>query len=243
MATNYELIAMELGDLLKWDVPVKRIDRIGSAVVGGTKENFPHDSITSVRAQLIRDWILTLAKREMKPEQRDKKLVQFIRQVCPTELVGKAVTLLADHGVDYNLAYRDELEEFSRRQFHPEVVRHARQLFLQGNYFHALFEAAKAYNVGVREKARANVNGQALMMKVWPCDAGVLKITECDSETDRNVQDGVKFLSSGLMRAIRNPTAHEPAVDWPITKQDCLDTLSFVSFLFRQLDEAVYFKA
>ncbi|WP_222846444.1 TIGR02391 family protein [Pontiella sulfatireligans] len=72
---------------------------------------------------------------------------------------------------------------------------------------------------------------------------GVLKITPCQSETDCNVQNGVKFLSAGLMQAIRNPTAHEPALDWPIEKNDCLDLLSFISFLFRKLDEAVYYKA
>ena len=59
------------------------------------------------------------------------------------------------------------------------------------------------------------------------------------NETDRNVQDGIKFLSAGLMRAIRNPTAHEPAVDWPIAEVDSLDIMSFISFLFRKLDDAV----
>ena len=44
---------------------------------------------------------------------------------------------------------------------------------------------------------------------------------------------------AGLMRAIRNPTAHEPALHWPITEPDAVDILSFISFLFRQLDKAV----
>ena len=71
---------------------------------------------------------------------------------------------------------------------------------------------------------------------------GVLKLNSGQSETERNIQDGTKFLSSGLMRAVRNPTAHEPALDWPINKQDCLYMLSMISFLFRQLDKAIYFK-
>jgi uncharacterized protein (TIGR02391 family) len=80
------------------------------------------------------------------------------------------------------------------------------------------------------------------MLDVWRPE-GVLKITKCVTETDKNVQDGIKFLSAGLMQAIRNPTAHEPALDWPIIKEDCLDLLSFLSFLLRQLDATVYFKA
>ena len=79
------------------------------------------------------------------------------------------------------------------------------------------------------------------MLQVWTPDKGTLKLTACKTETDRNVQDGVKFLSTGLMRAVRNPTSHEPALDWPIEKQDCVDLLGFVSFLFRKLDQATYY--
>jgi uncharacterized protein (TIGR02391 family) len=120
------------------------------------------------------------------------------------------------------------------------VVRHSQHLFLQGNYFHAVFESAKAYNKLVREKAQGDKDGEALMLEVWGCERGVLKVTRCETDTDRNVQDGIKFLSAGLMRAIRNPTAHEPAIDWPISEEDCLNILSFLSFLFRKLDEAVF---
>ncbi len=80
------------------------------------------------------------------------------------------------------------------------------------------------------------------MLQVWGCKKGVLKLTCCKTNTDKNVQEGIKFLSAGIMAAMRNPTAHEPALHWPIEKQDCLDMLSFMSFLFRQLDKAVYFK-
>jgi uncharacterized protein (TIGR02391 family) len=119
---------------------------------------------------------------------------------------------------------------------------HCKQLFAQGNYFHAVFEACKVYNKAVQTKSKSTIDGEKLMMNVYSWEKGVLKLTPCISDTDKNVQDGVKFLSAGLMRAMRNPTAHEPALHWPIEKQDCLDMLSFISFLFRQLDKAVYFK-
>lgn len=82
-----------------------------------------------------------------------------------------------------------------------------------------------------------------LMLDVWGCEKGVLKISPCKTETDRNVQDGIKFLAAGMMQAVRNPTAHEPALEWPLDRQDCLDLLSFLSFLFRELEKAVYYKA
>ncbi|WP_370469360.1 TIGR02391 family protein [Nibrella viscosa] len=45
-----------------------------------------------------------------------------------------------------------------------------------------------------------------------------------------------------MKSAIRNPTAHEPGIEWPINKQYCWDILTLISFLFRQLDKALYHK-
>lgn len=111
---------------------------------------------------------------------------------------------------------------------------------MQGNYFHSVFEVAKVYNNLVQQKSNSAKDSQPLMMDVFSL-SGVLKLNKGESQTDKNVQDGVKFLSAGLMQALRNPTAHEPALDWPISKKGCLDMLSLISYLLRQLDVAVYF--
>ena len=126
------------------------------------------------------------------------------------------------------------LKRFDAYKFHSEVIRHCRKLYGQQNYFHAVFEAAKVYNNLIRDKAQSDKDGESLMMSVWDPRKGGLKITPCQTETDCNVQDGIKFLSAGLMRAIRNPTAHEPALHWPIAEQDATDILAFISFLLRQ---------
>lgn len=172
---------------------------------------------------------------------RARRLVAFCKGITPGTDLGSLAAILERAGVPPRIIYSERREKFERRKFHSSVVNHARDLFFQGNYFHAVFEAAKAYNKSVREKARSDKEGSSLMMDVWGCRGGVLKITKCSSETDVNVQDGIKFLSVGLMRAIRNPTAHEPATDWPINEEDCLDILSFISFLFRRLDMAEYY--
>ncbi len=62
-----------------------------------------------------------------------------------------------------------------------------------------MFEACKAYNKDVRLKAKSDKDGKDLMLQVWGPANGCLKITACESDTDRSVQDGVKFLSAGLM--------------------------------------------
>lgn len=239
---NYRLVAVQVGDLLKYDTTVNQIGRSALSLFRFKKESFPNESITSERAQLFHDWVLTLAKQKVDSEERHRLLTTFARSIAPEEYLPEVNRILEQAAVSTGAADRESLQAFLGREFHPQVVKHARKLFGQGNYFHAVFEAAKAYNKEVRGKARSSQVGGPLMLSVWGCEKGVLKITPCTSDTDRNVQDGVKFLSAGLMRAIRNPTAHEPAVDWPISREDCLDILSFVSFLFRKLDHAVYHK-
>jgi len=238
---SYRLIATQVGDLLKYDTSINEIERLASSLFRFRRESFPNEAITSQRAKLVYDWILTLARQELSAEERDQLLLRFCRAISPEQHRGAVDRILSDAGVSLALVNRENHEAFLSRDLHPQVVKHSQSLFLQGNFFHAVFEAAKVYNKQVREKARSAKDGQPLMLEVWGWEKGVLKVTACKSETDKNVQDGIKFLSAGLMQAIRNPTAHEPAADWPISRQDCLDILSFLSFLFRQLDTAVYF--
>lgn len=239
---NYRLIATEVGDLVKWDTTVNEIQRVGNALFRFKIEPFPNDAITSSRAQTVYNCILSLAKQRMNNEERDKLLVTFCHKITPDKFRDKLTQILEDVLGTPHSAEKEAHSEFIARGFHPEIIKHCKRLFAQRNYFHSVFEACKVYNKEVQAKSHSTINGESLMMNVWGWEKGVLKLNPCQTETDKNVQDGVKFLSAGLMRAIRNPTAHEPALYWPIEKNDCLDMLSFISFLFRQLDKAAYFK-
>ncbi len=237
---NYRLVAIQIGNLLKYDSAVNEINRAAKSVFTFQCEIFPNESITSTRAKLIHDWILTLAKQEMNNAERNERLSQFLDLIVPESHKPDMDKILKKAGIAIQFQ-TEAVKEFYARSFHQEIHKHCSKLFVQGNFFHAVFEAAKVYNKKVQEKAQMVKDGQSLMMDAWASN-GVLKVTACKTETDRNVQEGVKFLSAGLMQAMRNPTAHEPALDWPISKEDCLDMLSFLSYLFRQLDKAVYFK-
>jgi uncharacterized protein (TIGR02391 family) len=238
---NYRVIATQVGNLLKWDSTANEIDRAALARFRFRRESFPNEAITSIRAQRIYDWVLSLAKQPMDSNARMRLLADFCLDAAPDHLKESVLQALLDNGLPENVVFREEITLFYNRSFHREIVLHCKKLFLERNYFHAVFEAVKVYNKLVKDKACSSKDGQSLMMDVWGSSSGVLKVTPCVTETDRNVQDGIKFLSSGLMQAIRNPTAHEPAVNWPIDKEDCLDILSFVSFLLRRLDEAIYY--
>jgi uncharacterized protein (TIGR02391 family) len=238
---NYKLAATLIGDELKYLTTVNEINRLASANFCFQSENFPNDSITSVRAQCIYNWIMSLAKQSMNNDSRNQQLLTFCRTITPQDQHDQIDKILKNCGISISTGNNQLFEVFTNRMLHTEIHIHSKKLFLQGNFFHAVFEACKVYNKIVRSKSLSTKDGYQLMMTVWDGKSGNLKITPCITETDLNVQDGIKFLSAGLMQAVRNPTAHEPAIDWPINKEDCLDLLSFLSFLFRQLDSAVHY--
>ncbi|MFA5386062.1 MAG: TIGR02391 family protein [Candidatus Paceibacterota bacterium] len=130
---------------------------------------------------------------------------------------------------------------FDSRQFHSTIICHARKLFVEGNYFHAIFECCKVYDKEVQNKSQMSGYGSRLMEEALSL-SGSLKLNTQRTRTEVNEQEGVMHLSVGLMRAIRNPQAHEPALDWPINREEALDLLSFLNFLFRKFDKVTYFK-
>ena len=238
---NFRYIATQIGDSLKYLTSVNEIDRLGQSILMVNKDSFPNSSITSVRAQSLYNWILSLGQTQLDSTERLKRLIKFCLELTPEEHKKSTIEFLEKHNCPYNLLYKDNLDEFLKRNFHPEVIKHSQRLFAQANYFHSVFESAKAYNKDVKLKSQSEKDGQPLMLNVWGCDNGVLKVTACQTQTDKDFQDGIKFISGGLMSAIRNPTAHEPAITWPIDKQDCLDILSLNTFLYMQLDKSTYY--
>lgn len=129
---------------------------------------------------------------------------------------------------------------FDDRHFHTKINQHARKLFIEGNYFHAVFECCKVYDKEVQSKSQMSGYGSRLMETAL-ATSGTVKLNSQVNRTEINEQEGIMHLSVGLMRAIRNPQAHEPALDWPIIRDEALDLLSFLNFLFRKLDKAIYF--
>ena len=132
---------------------------------------------------------------------------------------------------------QDELE-FDGRGFHPQVVRHSRSHFIRGAYFHAVFESCKAFDTAVRDNTHIAKSGQPLMSDALHL-GGPLKLNSQRTQSEKDEQQGIMYLCMGLMNAVRNPQAHEPELTWPMTRDDALDVLALISFLFRKLENAV----
>jgi uncharacterized protein (TIGR02391 family) len=238
---NPKLAAINIGDSLKNDTTVNEISRTASGVFPFTREQFPSEAITSTRAALIYEWLMTLFKQECSDDEKRKLLRTFLHGITPVAKRPIVQEILQECGILLELKTVSEDEkEFDNRRFYAEINKHSRDLFLIGQHFHAVFEAAKAFNAAVKQKSGLlKLDGQGLMNKAFSSQTPLIKITRCTTETEKNIQDGYRFIADGLMSAIRNPTAHEPARSFPIGREDALDILSLISYLFRWLDKAV----
>lgn len=123
---------------------------------------------------------------------------------------------------------------FDERNIHPEVTAVARRLFDDGHYSQATFEAYKLLDKIVRRHSKAYLSGVKLMMKVFDRNNPLIKLNSLLSDSEKDEQEGYKFLFSGAVAAIRNPRGHE--VDVRDDPDDCLDYLTLASMLLRRLD-------
>ena len=134
---DIRLIAVQVGDALKYSTTVNEVDRIGSAVLKVRRENFPNEAITSVRARGVHDWILSLAKAGLNPAETEARLIKFCREITPdTEWPGVS-KVLHNCGIPLGRLNREGYNMFIGRGFHAEVIKHARALYMNGHLFHA----------------------------------------------------------------------------------------------------------
>jgi len=124
---------------------------------------------------------------------------------------------------------------FDAMQFHPRVIQVSESLFKTGNYASAIFEAFKAVDNYVKEKTGISLNGQALMSKVFDENAPIIKLNDLLTQSDRDEQEGFKFLFKGAMIGIRNPKAHDNVVQTDPYRT--LEYLSLASLLMRRIEE------
>lgn len=127
------------------------------------------------------------------------------------------------------------------RAVHADVLRFCNAELLQENYFHAVFEAMKSIASKIRSLSGLNSDGSDLVTKAFalgPNCTPILAINSLSTETDKGEQRGFVNLLIGLFGTVRNPAAHNPKIEWPMSEQDALDILTMASLIHRKLDAA-----
>jgi len=129
----------------------------------------------------------------------------------------------------------DSFDEYSIK-FHPKVEEVSHELFKDGHYSQAIFEAVKTLNNYVKDKANiTDADLFSAMGKAFKVDKPIIKLNKLVSLSDKDEQDGFRFLFQGAMRAIRNPKAHD--THKLKDRNKAIEYLAFLSLLFRKTDE------
>ena len=152
---------------------------------------------------------------------------------------GKAVLLAekASRLQDIDLRVKGLKNQLEKRNAHPSIIAYCRAELLTDNYFHAVMEANKGLFQRIRDMSGVRTDGNALIEQVFSLNP-ILIINSYQSRSEKDEHIGFCNLLKGLCSMFRNPLAHEPKVEWPISEQDALEILGIISYCHRRLDKA-----
>lgn len=156
------------------------------------------------------------------------------------EAVARALARLPQQEPATAPAAEDLSEDpFDRRNIHPDLPAKVRRLFDDGHYAQATEHAFKYLDKRVQKHSGiSSESGFKLMMAAFDSKTPKVKLNALHSTSEKDEQEGYRFIFAGGMKGIRNPRAHEPGiVDDP---DICLEHLAFVSLLLRRLEQAGY---
>lgn len=126
-----------------------------------------------------------------------------------------------------------------KRVIHRDVLACCKVEYLQENYFHAIFEAAKSLSEKVRNLTGIQDDGSGLFNAAFSISNPRLALNSLQTSSERNQQNGLKEMLHGVTHMVRNVTAHEMKFKWIVNEQDAIDILTTISFLHKQLDECI----
>jgi len=123
---------------------------------------------------------------------------------------------------------------------HPRVRDIAWKLFKEGNYLHAVLEAAKAFEEHLKRITGIEQTCRSLVQQSFSVKSPHIKFNGLKTQSEKDEQEGLKLIAEGICAAFRNPKGHEP-MDSPQVQIDAieaLDQLVIISYLFRRIDKA-----
>lgn len=128
------------------------------------------------------------------------------------------------------------LHPFEERNIHQRLPVKVRELFDDGHYAEATFNAFKFLDKEMQRLSQLNKTGFKLMMDALNEESPIVRLTACGTISEKDEQQGYRFIFAGSVLAIRNPRGHEYDVN--DSPHGCLDHLSLASLLLRRLEQS-----
>ena len=119
-------------------------------------------------------------------------------------------------------------------KFHPRVIDAAGKLFADGHFSRAVGEAFLSIEVRVRGLLGTDNSGTKLMDEAFGGKEPRLRVSVHEGRSGEDEQAGFHAIFRGAMLGVRNPGAHELAVEQD--PQEALEYLALASLLHRRLD-------
>ena len=95
------------------------------------------------------------------------------------------------------------------RHLHPKIQEVSEEHYQKEDYIGAAFEAVKMYVKEVQKKSTLEQDGQPLMMSAFGKDNCKLQITNNNTQSEKDIEEGQKFMSAGVVAGFRNRVSHE----------------------------------
>ena len=189
--------------------------------------------------QLVLDPARYVGKVGQFEERRQAVNKQLAFEGLEIDETGKAVALKekASRLQDIELRVKGLHNKLEQRNAHPAIFAYCRAELIAENYFHAVMEANKGLFQRIRDISGVEADGNRLIEQVFSSNPVVI-INNFTTQSEKDEHTGFCSLLKGLCTMFRNPLAHEPKVEWPISEQDALEILGIISYCHRRLDNA-----
>jgi len=165
-------------------------------IIAWLQKNLP-DSFLDIRAVSFPN--LSPNGKTVSPEYGKVLLCRSMTEInLDSERLHKRLTRMPSAASDVSTGKRNATSE--PLQLHPKIMEVSGPLFKDKHYSQAVFEAFKAVNSYVKQKSRlTRLDGQKLMAQAFNEVQPVVRLNKGSSQSDRDEQEGFKFLYMGAM--------------------------------------------
>jgi len=125
---------------------------------------------------------------------------------------------------------------FEGMDLHPRIAAVCGDLYRDGHYSQAVFDASKALVNFVKERSgKYDLDGTKLMTTVFSKNNPVLAFNELKDQSDSDEQEGMMYLFMGAVLGVRNPRGHSFLTDSP---EGALEYIGLLSLLANRVEKA-----
>lgn len=214
-----------------------RLDTIEKSIDSTIEDIFGNDTLEYHFHRILLD---TASKSLLYPTPLNDIREGYKRGITlAIDNINKIIKLLEERIGDLAFsksAYGSALRAFHDLDIHPEVLCAVSDLLENGYYSRAVEEACKKLDDLVKTRSGIyDLDGAELMQFVFSETDPILLFDEQVSKAKREKQQGMMFLYSGAMLALRRRKSQEFIEEDP---EKALEYIAFISLLAKMLDKA-----